>query len=114
VHPQSAPSTPVLSDRIGKCAGPDGLHMEAFLSGGNRLHVMLCVLFNLFVIFVYVPRDFHSAVIVSLVKCKTGDITDVNNYRAIAISNAITKILEDLLFDLVTSTDSIDDLSIWL
>ena len=57
----------------------------------------------------YIPSNFHSAVIVPLVKCKTGDITDVNNYRAIAISNAITKILEDLLFNLVTSTDDIDD-----
>ena len=95
--------------KLGKSAGPDGLHMEAFLSGGSRLHVMLCVLFNLFIKFGYVPPDFHSAVIVPLVKCKTGDITDVNNYRAIAISNAITKILEDLLFNLVTSTDGIDD-----
>jgi len=95
--------------KLGKSAGPDGLHMEAFLSGGSRLHVLLCVLFNLFIKFGYVPPEFHSAVIVPLVKCKTGDITDVNNYRAIAISNAITKILEDLLFNLVTSTDGIDD-----
>jgi len=29
---------------------------------------------------------------VPLVKCKTGDLTDVNNYRAIALSNAVTKI----------------------
>jgi len=51
---------------------------------------------------------FHSAVNVGLpmVKCKTRDITDVNNYRAIAVSNAITKILEDLLFNLAIS-DSI-------
>ena len=60
------------------------------MSGGSRLHVLLCVLFNLFIKFGYVPPAFHSAVIVPLVTCKTGDITDVNNYRAIAISNAIT------------------------
>ena len=44
-----------------------------------------------------------------MVKCKTRDITDINNYRAIAVSNAITKILWDLLFNLAISTDGIDD-----
>jgi len=99
--------------KLGKSFGLDGLLMEALLSGGNRLHVMTkqftCALLNLFIKSGYVPSDFYSAAIVPLVKCKIGDITDVNNYRAIAISNAITTILEDILFDLATSTDGIDD-----
>jgi len=32
--------------------------------------------------------------IVSLLKCKSGDLTGVNNYRAIAISTAIPQIFE--------------------
>ena len=41
---------------------------------------------------------FHRATIIPLVKNKSGDLTDhVNNFRAIALSNSITKILESLL-----------------
>jgi len=39
----------------------------------------------------YVPSAFCEATIVPHVKYKTGDLTDVNNYRAIALSNAISK-----------------------
>jgi len=35
--------------------------------------------------------------IIPLVKSKTGDLTDVNNYRAIALSNAISKFLEHIV-----------------
>jgi len=34
-----------------------------------------------------------------LVKSKGGDLTDVNNYRAITISNAITKIFETVIIE---------------
>ena len=34
---------------------------------------------------------------VPLLKNKTGDIADVNNYRAIAISNAESKLLENVI-----------------
>ena len=44
-----------------------------------------------------------------LVKCKTGDLTDVNNYRAIALSNAISKILEHILYHFIANEDVADD-----
>jgi len=46
---------------------------------------------------------------IPLVKCKSGDLTDTNNYRAIALSNAITKILESVLFYFIDSYDSADE-----
>ena len=39
----------------------------------------------------YVPDAFCQLTIIPLVKCKSGDLSDVNNYRAIALSNSITK-----------------------
>ena len=36
-------------------------------------------------------------IIVPLVKSKTGNMNDANNYRAIALSNAVSKILESFL-----------------
>ncbi len=38
---------------------------------------------------------------VPLVKCKNGDLSDVNNYRAIALSNALSKLFEHVLVDSV-------------
>jgi len=37
----------------------------------------------------YLPRTFMQAVVVPLVKCKTGNLVDINNYRAIAVSTAL-------------------------
>ena len=52
----------------------------------------------------------HNNVITSYItKCKTGDLTDVKNYRAIALSNAISKILEHILYDFIASEDAVDD-----
>jgi len=42
--------------------------------------------------------------IVPLVKDKCGDLSDVENYTAITISNAITKVFEFVLFDKLVSS----------
>ena len=48
---------------------------------------------------------FTESTIVPLVKVKCGDLSDVENYRAIMISNAITKVLESVVLDkLATSS----------
>ena len=88
----------LANQKRGKAPGPDGINMEAFQFGGNRLKLYLTILCNMFVLYGYVPVAFCQATIIPLVKCKSGDLTDTNNYRAIALSNAITKILESLLF----------------
>jgi len=56
----------------------------------------------------FVPHNFCQSILVPLVKCKTGDLTDVNNYRAIALSNAVTKILEHILFNYLGDKDEVD------
>jgi len=89
----------IYSQKYGKAAGPDGIHTEAFIYGCRRLHVYMCILFNLFLMHGYVPDDFCQSTIIPLVKCKSGDLSDVNNYRAIALSNSITKILETLFIE---------------
>jgi exonuclease III len=81
-----------------KSAGPDGLFGESFIYGGMRLCTMLTFLFNLCVRFSYVPKQFAEARIIPLVKSKAGDLSDVNNYRAISVSNCVTKLFELILF----------------
>jgi hypothetical protein len=86
-----------------KAAGPDSIVMEAFLYGGHRLYVHMSLLFSIFLRFRYLQSPFMESTIVPLVKCKSGDLTDVNNYRAIALSNAISKLFESVIACVCTS-----------
>ena len=57
--------------------------MSIFLSG--------CMLTGM------LPRTLMNVVIIPLVKCKSKDPADVNNYRPIAIAPALSKVLEQVL-----------------
>jgi endonuclease/exonuclease/phosphatase family metal-dependent hydrolase len=94
--------------KCGKAVGLDGVAMEAFVYGGHRLHVHFCMLLNMFLSSGYVPDTFMKCVIVPLVKCKTGDLSDVNNYRAIAISTAVSKLFESVLSRHIKTDDYFD------
>jgi hypothetical protein len=50
-----------------------------------------------------------NCVIIPLVKNKGGDLCDSSNYRAIAISNAISKLLEGCLLKFVRKSEVIDN-----
>ena len=86
IMPQDV-SAACCQQKNGKSAGPEGLHMEAYMYSCSRLCVHPSVLFNLFLSHHYLPNKFTESVIVPLVKAKSGNINDRNNYRAIALSN---------------------------
>jgi len=81
----------------GKSSGPNGLYLESFIYGGLKLYIHLSLLFTSFVRHCYLPRSLMEIVIKPMVKNKGGDLTDVNNYRAIALSNVETKIFEAIV-----------------
>ena len=99
----------VASQKCGKATGPDGIHMEAFIYSGHRLKICLSILFNLFILHGYVPAVFCHSTIIPIPKCKSSDLSDVNNYRAIALSNSISKILESSLLSYIESYHVVDD-----
>lgn len=82
-----------------KASGPDRINMEAFIYGGGSLAEHICNLFNMCLKHSYLPDAFMQATIVPLIKCKSGNLTDINNYRAITLSNSISKILEQIFLD---------------
>ena len=92
----------------GKAVGEDGIAMEALIYGGHRLHVHICALFNLFLKYGYVPRALMQSVIVPLVKNKSGNLSDMNNYRAIATSTAFSKLFESVIA-VTLHTDTVAD-----
>jgi len=82
-----------------RSARPNSLYMEAFIYGGIKLFIHLSLLHTPFVHHCYLPGSFKQSIIRPLVKNKGRDLTDPNNYRAIALANMETKILETILMD---------------
>ena len=91
-----------------KAAGPDCIKMETFLYGNMRLYIHLTQMFNMFITHGYLPETFMNSTIIPLIKNRAGNVTDVNNYRAIAISNSISKIFETVLLDKLIVENPID------
>jgi len=48
---------------------PDNIHIEASIHGGHRLQLLLSCVFNLLLLYGYVPGAFHRATVIHLVKC---------------------------------------------
>jgi len=99
----------IRKQKSGKATGLDGIAMEAFIHGGSRLGVHLALLFNCFISHSYLPSALMNSMIVPLVKNKHGDLTSVDNYRAIMISNALSKILETVILNVLDGILSAND-----
>ena len=50
-----------------------------------------------------------ASCVIILVKIKSGDLSDVNNYRAISISTAMSKLFETAIFESVNNAMVSDD-----
>jgi len=92
-----------------RSADPNGLCMEIFMHGSIRILLHLSLFFTCCISHSYLPSASMDTEFVPLLKNKTGDITDVSNYRAIAISNAESKLLENVILQRIQS--SRDDVS---
>ena len=65
----------------GKACGVDGLAAEHFIYADERIHFILSILFNCLISHGYLPSEFMKTAIVPIIKNKTGDTSDKNNYR---------------------------------
>ena len=74
--------------KSGKASGVDGLAAEHFLNADCHIYVYLSLLFNSFMYHGYLPAEFMKTAIVPIIKCKTGNTADKNNYRPIALVTA--------------------------
>ena len=84
----------IKSVKKGKTCGPDGLSGEHLVYCNDKLNCLLSILFNCILIHSHLPADFMLSFIVPLVKDKKGDITSKDNYRPIALTNILSKVLE--------------------
>jgi len=91
-----------------KSAGPNGIYAESLLYAGNRICVHLSLLYTVCVKHCYLPNACIESILLPLVKNKGGDLTDANNYRAIALSNVETKILETIILHKIRDSAECD------
>ena len=70
---------------LNKSCGVDGLSAEHFIYAGDYVKVYLSILFTYFISHGYVPNSFMKSAIIPLMKNKTGDTNDKNNYRPITL-----------------------------
>ena len=49
----------------------------------------------------YLPPEFMKTAIVPMIKCKTGNTADKNNYRPVALVTACSKIFELCLLEII-------------
>ena len=85
--------------KTGKACGPDDLGTEHLLYAQPVIIKHLQVLFRLRPILThgFVPNSFGIGVTVPLIKDKTGNVNDVDNYRGITLSPVISKLFEVVL-----------------
>ena len=76
-----------------RSAGPNNVAMESFIYGSAEVFIHLSLFYTMCIRHRFLPDRFMDFIVTPLVKNKGGDLTDVNNYPAIAVSNADTKIL---------------------
>ena len=86
----------------GKAGDVDGLAAEHFF----MLIVIFMYIYHFCLIVLgiyhgYLPAEFMKTAIVPIIKCKTGNFSDKNNYRPIAVVTAYSKIFELCLLDII-------------
>lgn len=87
----------ILSMSRGKSPGHDNLSIEHLKYAGDHLPRVLALFYTLCISHSYLPADMMKTVVVPIVKSKTGNISDMNNYRPISLATVMAKVLDSLL-----------------
>ena len=74
----------------GKSCGNDGLSAEHFRHADGSITVLFSIFYTGAIRHGYLPGDFMKTMIIPLVKNKSGDLIDVNNYRHIALVTVVS------------------------
>ena len=83
----------------GRSSGHDGLSAEHFKHAGHMCLTHLSLCFTMMLKHGYLPKSLTKVVIVPIVKDKTGNISDKDNYRPIALASVSSKVLESIVLN---------------
>ena len=95
--------------KSGKSVGFDLLAAEHFMYADGIICIFLSLLYTSFLIHGHLPSNFMKTILVPLLKNKTGDICDTNNYRPIALVTVSSKIIELVILNHIESYIATND-----
>ena len=78
----------------GKSDGYEGLSSDHFIHGNRQLYVLLSILFTLFLRHGFSPDSMILGTMIPIPKDKKKSLCSSSNYRAIALSSIVSKILD--------------------
>ena len=85
--------------KLGKSSGHDGLRTEYFKFADHSIYFYLSILFTSIISHGYIPDGFMKTVLLPIIKSKTGEMHNVNNYCSIALVTSCSKLFELILLD---------------
>jgi hypothetical protein len=83
----------------GKVDGDACLYTDHFVNGTHKLNVLLALAINAMFSHGYCPAKLLSATIIPIPKNKRNSLYDSENYRGIALSNILSKIIDSVIID---------------
>ena len=85
--------------KLGKSCGVDGLAAEHFIYASNCAKIYLSILFASVISLGYLHNSLMKSTTILIIKNKTDDTNDKNNYQPIALVTAMSTIFELCLFE---------------
>ena len=70
---------------------------ENFINSPTIIYEHIARLFTTMFRYSYIPDNFMHVIMVPLVKNKSGDLTNKDNYRPISLSTIISKVFEQII-----------------
>ena len=91
-----------------KAVGADGITVEVYMYGTQCLLEHITTVLNTCIIHNYMPFLLMASSLVPLVKNKNGNLCEIDNYKAIALSNSIINIFESVMLPTIMKHDDSD------
>ncbi len=96
--------------KCGKKDGSDGVYSDHLIHGTRTLYVHLSLLFSVMLRHGSVPDSLCTSTLIPIPKSKRKSTNDSNNYRAIALSSILGKLLDKVLLTRCSSVFQTSDL----
>ena len=96
--------------KSGKHSGDKSCYSDHFINGTHRLFVVIAILLNGFITHNIAPESFYESILIPIPKDKKKSIHSSSNYRSIALSCIICKILDCIILKKHSKPLSTNDL----
>jgi len=87
----------ILYMKGSKHDGQTGHYSDHIINGTRKLHVFLSLLFSSMILYRCAPDGLHLSTLIPIPKNKRKSLNDSNNYRAIALSSVLGKLLDRII-----------------